>query len=186
MLALRKHKHRRETRKIKHFSTRPRVRSLVAWRRAHDIADNDPRYHRNSRRLYWLFHDAPTRVYQKNFLADPVTHLMKAGYSDAEVFDAISEGVPVNNAVLRDSRVSKRVSTLKRSPLRLPNNDVLLPPSPAVVPTGARAEHLSFLLPKSVMVCVRRKQRRQVLLALGRGGAGNKPPHWSDESYLRC
>ncbi|UPW41891.1 hypothetical protein [Dipodfec virus RodF1_85] len=37
-----------------------------------------------------------------------------------------------------------------------------------------------------VMVCVRRKQRREVLFALGKGGAGHKRPQYTEESKIIC
>lgn len=49
-----------------------------------------------------------------------------------------------------------------------------------------KAERLSFVQPAQVPICVRRKQRREVLLALGRGGGRHRPPRRNRWSNVRC
>lgn len=45
---------------------------------------------------------------------------------------------------------------------------------------------IKFALPKKTMVCVKRKVRREVLLALGRGGGRHKKPHRNRWSSISC
>lgn len=45
---------------------------------------------------------------------------------------------------------------------------------------------MAFQHPKFVAVCVRRKQRREVLLALGLGGGGKRKPRRNNLSNVRC
>lgn len=47
-------------------------------------------------------------------------------------------------------------------------------------------ERVAFASPRKVMVCVRRKERREVLFAKKRTGAGNKRPRWTETSYTAC
>lgn len=56
----------------------------------------------------------------------------------------------------------------------------------SVVPRGRRYEFLGFDVPSSVLVCVRRKQRRQVLFAKGKNGRGNRRPRWNATSHIWC
>lgn len=72
-----------------------------------------------------------------------------------------------------------------RVPIRKTQYVVGVPRS-EVVPAGRHAEYLRFALPSQVMICVRRRQRRQVLFALGKGGSGYRPPEWKEESHIRC
>jgi len=39
---------------------------------------------------------------------------------------------------------------------------------------------------KNVLICVRRKRRREVLHALKRAGRGNRSPRWNEWSKVRC
>lgn len=186
MSALRKHKHR-VTRKANSFSNLHKLRSLNAYRSAWKGIQYNP--YKKSRRWHLLmFHDSPTRAYQRSMLTDPVTRLMVGGLSDAEVVDAVSQGQVDHRLFNGSSRVDSlpHRKVLTRFPVKVSPDLVMAPPSPAVHPTGKSAEHLSFILPRSVMVCVRRKQRREVLLALRRGGSGNRRPKWTEESYIRC
>lgn len=183
MVALR----RRVTRKARRFSNRPRLRlhTNKMYEALRQGSVNDARYSRRRWHLL-MFHDAPVRAGQREFLADPALSLMKRGMTDVEVLDSLSQGVADKRSLSffngSASRISKRI--LRRFPV-MASSDVLLPPSPAIHPSGSKGERLSFALPRSVLVCVRRKQRREVLLALGRGGR-NKPPEWNEESYIRC
>lgn len=185
MSALRKHKHR-VTRKANSFSNLHKLRSLNAYRAAWKGIQYDP--YKKSRRWHLLmFHDSPTRAYQRSMLTDPVTKLMAGGLTDVEVLDSIAQGLPDRRFVPMSDGFRRNVSKeLSRLPVKVSPDLVMAPPSPAVHPTGKSAEHLSFILPRSVMVCVRRKQRREVLLALRRGGSGNRRPKWTEESYIRC
>lgn len=45
---------------------------------------------------------------------------------------------------------------------------------------------LGFAVPKRVAVCVRRKTRREVLLAKGRGGGRNRRPRRNEWSNVSC
>lgn len=84
-----------------------------------------------------------------------------------------------NDVVSRTSRVT--LSDLKkRSPVRIDNHkpfklNVFNPP-------------VSKPLDKQE-ICHRRQERKEVLFAIGRtgkGGAKNKRPTWTQESYVRC
>lgn len=148
---------------------------------------NEARYARRRWHLL-MFHDAPIHPLQREFYTDPALSLMKRGYADAEVVDALAQGVADRRSISifnsSGSRISKGI--FRRFPVKVSPNLVMAPPSPAIQPAGRSAEHLRFVLPRSVLVCVRRKQRREVLLALGRGGSRHKPPEWNEESYIRC
>lgn len=43
-----------------------------------------------------------------------------------------------------------------------------------------------FLVPAKTLVCVRRKQRREVLFAKGRGGGRHRKPRYNSFSAWRC
>lgn len=43
-----------------------------------------------------------------------------------------------------------------------------------------------FQEPRRVPVCVRRKERREVLFAKGKSGRGYRKPRWNERSYMRC
>jgi len=45
---------------------------------------------------------------------------------------------------------------------------------------------LAFRYPRFTLVCVRRKARRQVIFATGKGGGGKRRPRYSAYSYVRC
>lgn len=55
---------------------------------------------------------------------------------------------------------------------------------PSVGP--ALTSHLKFADPRRVIICIRRKIRREVLLALGKGGGGNKSPRRKPSSEVSC
>lgn len=46
--------------------------------------------------------------------------------------------------------------------------------------------HFQFQQPKRVSLCMRRRERREVLFALGRTGKGNRKPKWNYNSYISC
>lgn len=48
------------------------------------------------------------------------------------------------------------------------------------------SNRLSFAVPAHVAVCVRRKERREVLFAHGKGGGKVKPGKWSEFSDINC
>lgn len=52
--------------------------------------------------------------------------------------------------------------------------------------SGRTWSALHFSYPEHALVCVRRKSRRQVLFALGRGGGGKRRPRRNDYSDVRC
>lgn len=86
-----------------------------------------------------------------------------------------------------DYGVSPTVVNPARTPARIRGTKYLVaPPAPVVTPSGKTGAFLSFNVPPQVMVCVRRKQRKEVLFALGKAGGRHKSPKWSDESYIRC
>lgn len=45
---------------------------------------------------------------------------------------------------------------------------------------------IHFKYPVHTLICVRRKRRRQVLFAKGRGGGGKRPPKYNSYSHVRC
>lgn len=51
---------------------------------------------------------------------------------------------------------------------------------------GSPPSRILFKAPKRVLVCVRRRQRREVLLALGRGGGYHRPPRRNVYSNVHC
>lgn len=54
-------------------------------------------------------------------------------------------------------------------------------------PIGVRkVSRLTFRFPQNVSVCVRRKTRREVLMALGKGGGRHSPPRLTDRSKISC
>lgn len=55
-----------------------------------------------------------------------------------------------------------------------------------VVTSDRQSDKLDYRVPASVLTCVRRSQRRQVLFATGRTGSGHKKPRWTSQSYMRC
>ncbi|AZL82922.1 hypothetical protein [Apis mellifera associated microvirus 45] len=76
-----------------------------------------------------------------------------------------------------------------RSPIRRSRNGyVRSAPSPhgyALLKSG-RHRGLVFSVPEAVPICVRRKRRREVLLALGKGGGGKRRPRYNKFSNVRC
>lgn len=55
----------------------------------------------------------------------------------------------------------------------------------ATHPTWPSAR-LQFKIPRDIAVCIRRKERREVLLAKGRGGGGHRPPRRNWWSSISC
>lgn len=45
---------------------------------------------------------------------------------------------------------------------------------------------LAFSDPRKLLVCHKRKERREVILALGKGGGGNRPPKRNRWSNISC
>lgn len=55
------------------------------------------------------------------------------------------------------------------------------------VPKNAPLHHVGFDIPQEVLVCVRRKKRKQVLFATGGAGKKNKrKPRRNQHSNVRC
>lgn len=99
----------------------------------------------------------------------------------------ISEPVRSHLQMLEDRREyhplkPRPAKAVVRSSTRLVVPNVKKPvfrsmPSPAV----------SFAVPKHVAICVRRKARREVILAGGYGGRRRqRKPRWSEYSQVRC
>lgn len=59
---------------------------------------------------------------------------------------------------------------------------IVVPPRPGPVLTS----RLAFAQPKRVLVCHRRKTRREVLHALGKSGGGNAAPRRKPTSEISC
>ena len=55
----------------------------------------------------------------------------------------------------------------------------------ALFPAQTRAV-IAFANPRRVLICLRRKARREVLMALGKGGGGAKRPRRNEFSDVRC
>lgn len=53
-------------------------------------------------------------------------------------------------------------------------------------PGALHRTRLALHDPSHVSQCVRRQERREVLLAKGRGGGGNKAPKWTELSRKGC
>lgn len=49
-----------------------------------------------------------------------------------------------------------------------------------------KVSRTSFSFPQNVSVCVRRNQRREIILALGKGGGGHRPPRRNEQSEISC
>lgn len=60
---------------------------------------------------------------------------------------------------------------------------VLVTPS---TPLVRKVSRTSFAYPKAVPICVRRQQRKEVLLALGYGGGGHRPGRRNFQSEVSC
>lgn len=72
-------------------------------------------------------------------------------------------------------------------PLRTPRVRVLDPlPKRSVRPSTFPVGGLSFSSPRSVLVCVRRKQRREVLHAIGRSGRNSSRRRRGPLSGVSC
>lgn len=95
---------------------------------------------------------------------------------------------PVKRVVVRDrpkvirsvGSTSKTVSTKSRKAHRATVNrfgPVLHSQTKAAV---------AFEQPKRVLVCVKRKERREVLHAKKKTGRGNRAPTWNRFSHIRC
>lgn len=196
MSVLRKHKH--VTRKASRF-TNQRLRShwsLPAYRSAVRGLQYDPKRSRHLWRYAPLFHDSsrlvdPLQEFSgvKDVSYRPLYHTGSEGQVDHRfyhpAFNGRSSYTPLVDASFKGLdvvRVPAEVSKKKSS-----RKIFIAPPSPMVVPSHDKdGAYLQFNLPRQVLVCVRRKQRREVLFALGKGGGKHKRPEWSEDSYIRC
>lgn len=96
---------------------------------------------------------------------------------------------PVDLTEVEDYRVFtpdpvRTAKSSRRSVVRLQ-----LAPAPGRPVSGrpfSDVQALMFRQPKHVLVCVRRKSRREVLMALGKGGRGNRRGRRSYWSDVRC
>lgn len=175
------------TRKASRFASQ-RLRSqwnLNAWKSAKKGLQYDP--YRRSWRFSPLFHDSSRLVDPVVCLTgltpgeiedryDSVSNLLSEGFSDSRRFTF--------NPLSGVADISQPVA---RTPARIRGTQYLIaPPSPVLSPAGVHNQYLQFNSPRQVLTCVRRHQRREVLFALGRSGAGHKRPQWREDSYIRC
>lgn len=79
--------------------------------------------------------------------------------------------------------------TVSGSPARVvplpPRSTPKRPSGASLAPFRGSLTSLSFAVPKRVLVCIRRKARREVILATGYGGA-NRSGRRSTFSHIRC
>lgn len=150
--------------------------------------------------------DAPTHSYSsaaRSALILPVlgrdAYAVAIGLPDVSAF-------PLASPALRDWPMSSNVAAV-RSTLTEVEDGRMFSPAPllevprttgtrrarVVVPsaTGPKARRaslsaLSFDVPQSVILCVRRKARRQVLFAKGKGGGRHKRPRRNPNSKIWC
>nr|DAW32785.1 MAG TPA: hypothetical protein [Microviridae sp.] len=81
---------------------------------------------------------------------------------------------------------SEENRSIARKALVLSPSVHLAPSGQLLEPSGRFFDRLGFSVPQQVLVCVRRKQRRQVLFAKGKSGSGNRKPRWNANSYIWC
>lgn len=55
-----------------------------------------------------------------------------------------------------------------------------------ISPFGPLKQAVRFAVPKRVRLCVKRKERREVLLAKGKGGGNHRKPRRTEYSSVRC
>lgn len=184
---------RHATRGINHTPNRPRLR--LHTNHYYGMYDrfrtpaNDARYKRRSAWRYApIFHDARTK-------SDPLMELgFNIGNRYAPIFDTVAEGQIDNrffngdfHAPLYGTEIAPAVPA--RIPARIRHTKyVIAPSSPVVEPSGPTGAFYSFAVPQQVMVCVRRKQRKEVMHALGHAGSRKKQakPKRNETSYIRC
>lgn len=139
----------------------------------------------------------PHHVYRSRFFSRPrvafISRSSRASVksSDSEFHDTVFSGIADARTYFPDisfnpqSSLSRPLLSVARKPIKR-QSKVIASPSNQVVPSGRRAEHLRFAVPAQVIICVRRRQRRQVLFAFGKGGSGHRKPQWKADSYIRC
>lgn len=72
----------------------------------------------------------------------------------------------------------------RRPPMPVsPRRDVR---SLVISPLGALKQKVKFAIPKAIKLCVRRKERREVILAKGKGGGNHRKPRRTEYSSVRC
>lgn len=69
---------------------------------------------------------------------------------------------------------------------RVPRHRLIVPARAQKAARPARLFSVGFRNPSELLVCVRRKVRREVLLAKGRGGGGHRRPRRNAYSDVRC
>ncbi len=121
---------------------------------------------------------------EDGFFYRPLYSNVSQGVADRRSFSfnvRIPDGISSGISEL-DSSVTVPAVVKKKS------KQVIVSPSvaPLLSPAGRNLAYLQFTIPPQVMICVRRKQRREVLLALGKGGTGFKKPKWNEDSFIRC
>ena len=101
----------------------------------------------------------------------------------------MAEGV-VDNRYFAPARrydvQSQKSRQIARKALVLSPSVHLAPSGQLLEPSGRFFDRLGFSVPQQVLVCVRRKQRRQVIFAKGKNGRGNRKPRWNATSHIWC
>lgn len=115
---------------------------------------------------------------------------------DLEQLVRVLPDLPINSPVVRSPLVEVEDYRLfTPDPVRKAKSSrrssVSLQLAPAIGrPVSGRpfsdVQRLMFRAPKYVLVCVRRKQRKEVLFALGKGGRGNRRGRRNFFSDVRC
>lgn len=186
-------KFRHATRGISHTPNRPRLRLHTNY--YYGMYDkfrtpaNDARYKRgirNFRYTAFLFHDFHD--------ARAISDSLFIGNRYAPTVDTVAEGQADNRffdgsfiSPLSDGFVAP--SAPARIPARIRGTKYIVAPSSSVVEsTGPTGAFYSFSIPQQVMVCVRRKQRKEVMHALGHAGSRKKQrmPKRNETSNIRC
>lgn len=194
MRLLRKFRH--ATRGISYTPNRPRLRlhtnPYYGMYDSFRTPANDARYKRGIRNFRYTaaFFTAVNAARNYSRISDPL--FIRNRY--APIFNTVAEG-QVDNRYFDGSFISPLSDDFvapvapARIPARIRGTKYIVAPSSSVVessgPTGA---FYSFSVPEQVMVCVRRKQRKEVLHALGHAGSRKKQakPEWNRTSYIRC
>lgn len=191
---------KRATRRISHSPNRPRLRLHQRPINSHYYSvdrfrtpANDARYNRYKRGIRFryaaLFHDARTRL-------DPLLSLFTPQQiSDryAPIIDTVSEGQADHRYFDWSSNDFLQADIAPVAPARVParilgTKYIVAPSSPVVESSGPTGAFYSFAVPKQVLVCVRRKQRKEVMHALGHAGSRKRQakPRRNETSYIRC
>lgn len=142
----------------------------------------------NSYRLprLWMFHDASTRV-------DPLAGFSFKDRDYLPLLSEIAEGQADNrffsgsfNAPLFPDPVISTPSPA-RVPAAIRRTKYLMASSSApLIEPSSNGAFLQFAIPRQVLICVRRKQRHEIMHAIKRAGTKVKKGKWTEDSYIRC